>query len=134
MTRRKAEELGLKPIARHVATQVVGVTPKHMGIGPVPAIEKLLSKTGVAKEDVDLWEINEAFSTMYVYCVEKLGLDLEKVNVNGGAIAIGHPLGATGVRQVATGLAELERQNGKTLITSMCIGSGQGASSLWVRD
>lgn len=79
MTRRKAEELGLKPLARHVATSVVGVTPKHMGIGPVYAVPKVLQKAGIAKEDVNLWEINEAFSTMYVYCVEQLGLDLENV-------------------------------------------------------
>ena len=99
MTRRKAEELGLKPLARHVATTVVGIEPKYMGIAPASAVPKLLKKVGISKEDVDLWEINEAFATMYVYCVENLGIDPEKVNVNGGAIALGHPLGATGVRQ-----------------------------------
>ena len=79
MTRRKAEELGLKPLARHVATTVTGVEPKWMGIGPAVAIPKLLAKVGITKEDVDVWEINEAFATMYVYCVDKLGLDIEKV-------------------------------------------------------
>jgi acetyl-CoA acyltransferase 1 len=79
MTRRKAEELGLKPLARHIATSVVGVTPKYMGIGPAFAVPKLLQKVGLSKDQIDLWEINEAFSTMYVYCVEELGLDLEKV-------------------------------------------------------
>lgn len=79
MTRRKAEELGLKPLARHIATSVVGVTPKYMGIGPAMAVPKVLQRAGLTKEQVDLWEINEAFSTMYVYCVEELGIDLEKV-------------------------------------------------------
>lgn len=134
MSRRKAEQLGLKPLARHISTSVVGVTPKYMGIGPAVVIPKLLEKAGLTKDQVDLWEINEAFSTMYVYCVEELGLDIEKVNVNGGAIALGHPLGATGVRQVATGLAELARTNGQVLCTSMCIGSGQGAGALFINE
>lgn len=134
MTRRKAEELGLKPLARHVATSAVGVTPKHMGIGPAIAVPKVLEKAGLTKDQVDLWEINEAFSTMYVYCVETLGLDLEKVNVNGGAIALGHPLGATGIRMVATGLAELQRRNEKVLCTSLCVGSGQGAASIFINE
>ncbi|KAK9896133.1 thiolase [Cystobasidium minutum MCA 4210] len=134
MTRRKAEELGLKPLARHIATSVVGCTPKYMGIGPAFAIPKVLEKVGLTKEQVDLWEINEAFATMYVYCVEKLGLDPEKVNVNGGAIALGHPLGATGVRQVATGLSELRRRGEQILCTSMCIGSGQAAAGIFVSE
>ncbi|KAB5589647.1 Peroxisomal 3-ketoacyl-coA thiolase (Kat1) [Ceratobasidium theobromae] len=136
MRRSTAEKLGLadKIIAKHVATSVVGVEPKHMGIGPAYAIPKVLERTGLKISDIDLFEINEAFSSMYVYCVEKLGLDIEKVNVNGGAIALGHPLGATGVRQVATGLAELRRRNGKVLCTSMCIGSGMGAAAIFVNE
>lgn len=136
MRRSTAERLGLadKIIAKHVATSVVGVEPKYMGIGPAYAIPKVLERTGLKTSDIDLFEINEAFSSMYVYCVEKLGLDIEKVNVNGGAIALGHPLGATGVRQVATGLAELRRRNGKILCTSMCIGSGMGAAAIFVNE
>ena len=95
-----------------------------MGIGPTVAVPKVLERTGLSVSDVDLWEINEAFASMYVYSVEKLGLDPEKVNVNGGAIAFGHPLGATGARQIATGLNELRRRKGKILVTS-------SASKLW---
>ncbi|CEL54679.1 hypothetical protein RSOLAG1IB_07213 [Rhizoctonia solani AG-1 IB] len=136
MRRSTAEKLGLadKIIAKHVATSVVGVEPKHMGIGPAYAIPKVLERTGLKTSDIDLFEINEAFASMYVYCVDKLGLDIEKVNVNGGAIALGHPLGATGIRQVATGLAELRRRNGKILCTSMCIGSGMGAAAIFINE
>jgi len=105
-----------------------------MGIGPVFAIPKVLEKVGLTKEDVDLWEINEAFSSMYVYCLEQLNLDIEKVNVNGGAIALGHPLGATGVRQVVTGLSELAKRGQSVLCSSMCIGSGMGAAAIFVNE
>ncbi|KAG8706873.1 hypothetical protein FRC09_002159 [Ceratobasidium sp. 395] len=136
MRRSTAEKLGLgdQIVAKHVATSVVGVEPKYMGIGPAVAIPKVLERTGLKLSDIDLFEINEAFSSMYVYCVEQLGLDIDKVNVNGGAIALGHPLGATGVRQVATGLAELRRRNGRILCTSMCIGSGMGAAAIFVNE
>jgi len=113
MTRSKAAELGLRVIGKYVTTVVTGLAPRIMGIGPVYAIPMLLEKTGISIPDVDLFEINEAFGSMYVYCVNTLGLDIEKVNVNGGAIALGHPLGATGARQIATGLAELERRREK---------------------
>ncbi|KAG8967731.1 hypothetical protein FRC03_009424 [Tulasnella sp. 419] len=134
MRRSKAEELGLEILAKHVATTVVGVQPRIMGVGPAYAIPKILERCGLKKDDIDLYEINEAFASMYVYCVEKLGLDIEKVNVNGGAIAFGHPLGATGVRQVVTGLSELRRRNGQILCTSMCIGSGMGAAAIFVNE
>ncbi|KAA1471710.1 thiolase [Dentipellis sp. KUC8613] len=134
MTRRKAEELGLPVLAKHVTTAVAGVAPRIMGIGPSAAIPKVLALAGITKEDVDLFEINEAFASMYVYCVRKLGLDIEKVNVNGGAIALGHPLGATGARQIATGLNALKHRNGKVLVTSMCIGTGMGAAAVFVVD
>jgi len=134
MTRRKAEELGLKILAKHITTSVAGLPPRIMGIGPTFAIPQVLEKAGITKDDVDLWEINEAFASMYVYCVKKLGLDVEKVNVKGGAIALGHPLGATGARQIATALPELERMGGKVLVTSMCIGTGMGAAAIFVRD
>ncbi|KAL5495016.1 hypothetical protein ACEPAI_478 [Sanghuangporus weigelae] len=153
MTRRKAEELGLKILGKHVSTAVAGLAPRIMGIGPVYAIPKALKHAGITIEDVDLFEINEAFASMYVYCVRELGLDINKVNVNGGAIALGHPLDmfflrqkifqetylnwssrCTGARQVATGLNALARRNGKILVTSMCIGTGMGAAAVFVRD
>ncbi|KAI0830524.1 3-ketoacyl-CoA thiolase [Trametes gibbosa] len=134
MTRRKAEQLGLKILAKHVTTTVVGVAPRIMGIGPSVAIPKVLAATGLTKDDVDLFEINEAFASMYVYCVRKLGLDIDKVNVNGGAIAFGHPLGCTGARQIATGLNALARRNGKILVTSMCVGTGMGAAAVFVAE
>ncbi|KAG9082996.1 3-ketoacyl-CoA thiolase A, peroxisomal [Ceratobasidium sp. UAMH 11750] len=92
MTRRKAEELGLPVLAKYVTTAVAGLAPRIMGIGPTYAIPMVLEQTGLNTNDVDLFEINEAFASMYVYCVRKLGLDIEKVNANGGAIALGHPL------------------------------------------
>ncbi|KAJ1301606.1 hypothetical protein OPQ81_008854 [Rhizoctonia solani] len=134
MRRKKAEELGLPILAKYVTTSVAGLAPRIMGIGPTYAIPMVLEQTGLTIGDVDLFEINEAFASMYVYCVRKLGLDIDKVNVNGGAIALGHPLGATGARQVATGLAELERRGGKVLVTSMCIGLGMGAAAVFIRD
>ncbi|KAG9081078.1 hypothetical protein FRC06_005845 [Ceratobasidium sp. 370] len=127
MTRRKAEELGLPVLAKYVTTAVAGLAPRIMGIGPTYAIPMVLEQTGLSTNDVDLFEINEAFASMYVYSVRKLGLDIEKVNVNGGAIALG-------ARQIATGLAELERRGGKVLVTSMCIGLGMGAAAVLIRD
>ncbi|EPQ60511.1 3-ketoacyl-CoA thiolase [Gloeophyllum trabeum ATCC 11539] len=118
MSRRKAEELGLPILAKHVTTSVAGLAPRVMGIGPTYAIPMALERAGITKDDVDLFEINEAFASMYVYCVRKLELDIGKVNVNGGAIALGHPLGCTGARQVATGLNELHRRQGKASSTS----------------
>lgn len=134
MTRRKAQELGLPILAKHVLTVVSGLAPRIMGIGPSYAIPHLFERTGLTKEDIDMFEINEAFSSMMVYCIDKLGLDGEKVNVNGGAIALGHPFGCTGARQVATGLNAIKRTKGKTLVTSMCIGSGMGAAALWINE
>jgi len=134
MTRRKAEELGLKILAKHVTTAVAGVPPRIMGVGPAYAIPLAFKNSGITDDDVDLYEINEAFASMLVYCVRKLNIDPEKVNVNGGAIALGHPLGCTGARQIATGLNELERRNGKVIVTSMCIGTGMGAAAIFVRD
>ncbi|KAL0578608.1 hypothetical protein V5O48_003399 [Marasmius crinis-equi] len=123
MTRRKAEELGLKILGKHVSTAVVGLPPRIMGIGPVYAIPAVLQNVGITQNDVDLFEVNEAFASQCVYTIKRLELPIEKVNVNGGACALGHPLGCTGARQVATGLNELERRNGKILVTSMCIGT-----------
>ena len=113
MRRSKAEELGLKILGKHAGTATVGVPPRVMGIGPIYAIPAVLKQVGITKEDVDLYEINEAFASQYAYSIKVLGLDAEKVNVNGGAIALGHPLGTTGARQIATGMAELERRKGR---------------------
>ncbi|XP_006454296.1 hypothetical protein AGABI2DRAFT_175902 [Agaricus bisporus var. bisporus H97] len=134
MTRRKAEELGLTILAKYIITAVAGVPPRIMGIGPVYAIPKALEIAGITIDDVDLFEINEAFASQCVYCINALQLPTEKVNVNGGAIAFGHPLGATGARQIATGLNELHRRRGKVLVTSMCIGTGMGAAGIFVRE
>lgn len=134
MTRRRAEELGLPILAKHVATTSIGLAPRIMGIGPSIAIPAVLKRTGLTLDDVDMFEINEAFSSMMVYCVRELNLDPKKVNVNGGAIAFGHPLGCTGARQVATGLNAIKRTHGKILVTSMCIGLGMGAAAVWVNE
>ncbi|PFH54817.1 hypothetical protein AMATHDRAFT_134047 [Amanita thiersii Skay4041] len=138
MTRKKAEELGLGILAKYVTTTVTGVPPRIMGIGPIYAIPMALNNCGLKVEDVDLFEINEAFASQCVYIVKKLGLPrgtkILKVNVNGGAIAFGHPLGCTGARQLATGLNELHRRQGKVLVTSMCIGTGMGAAGVFLRE
>ncbi|PMD49555.1 putative peroxisomal 3-ketoacyl-CoA thiolase [Hyaloscypha bicolor E] len=134
MKRSKAEELGQKILGKFVAATIVGLEPRIMGIGPSYAIPKILGKTGLKVEDVDVFEINEAFASMGVYCVEKLGLDPEKVNPRGGAIALGHPLGCTGARQVVTALSELRRQNKRIAVTSMCVGTGMGMAGVFVSE
>lgn len=115
-----AEERGLKPIGRFVGTQVAGNAPDEMGISPIYAIPQLYKYTGIEQKDVDVFEINEAFASQTLYILRKLGLDPAKVNPNGGAIALGHPVGATGGRQTATLFAELERQDKELGIVSMC--------------
>jgi len=134
MKRSKAIELGQPILGKFVGATVAGVPPRIMGIGPSIAIPKLLSKYNLRKEDVDLFEINEAFASMAVYCLNTLGLDHSKVNPRGGAIALGHPLGCTGARQVCTGLSEARRTKKKILVTSMCIGTGQGMAGLLVNE
>ena len=126
----KAKETGKKPRAYFRAFAVAGVPPAIMGIGPVPAVRKLLAKTGLKVADIDLFEVNEAFASQAVYCVRELGLPVDRVNVNGGAIALGHPLGATGARQIATALHELERRKGRYAVITMCVGGGMGAAGL----
>jgi acetyl-CoA acyltransferase 1 len=108
--------------------------PRIMGIGPSIAIPKLLSKFNVTLDDIDLVEINEAFASMAVYCLETLKIDHQKLNVRGGAIALGHPLGCTGARQIVTGLSECRRQRKKVLLTSMCIGTGMGMAGLFINE
>lgn len=136
MRRSTATELGLSGsiIGKWVATQTVGCLPDEMGIGPAVAIPKLLEHTGVSTEEIGIWEINEAFASQALYSIRKLGIDYTKVNPKGGAIAIGHPLGMTGVRQLVTLMPELERQGKELGVVSMCIGTGMGMASLFVRE
>jgi acetyl-CoA acyltransferase len=126
----KAKEAGKKVRAYFRAFAVAGVPPAIMGIGPVPAVRKLLAKTGLKVADIDIFEVNEAFASQALYCVRELGLPADRVNVNGGAIALGHPLGATGARQIATALHELERRKGRYAVITMCVGGGMGAAGL----
>ncbi len=128
------KKYGLSPLAKVSAMAVAGVDPAIMGIGPVPAVTKILQRAGLTVTDLDLVELNEAFASQSIACIHDLGLDLEKVNVNGGAIAIGHPLGCSGVRISATLLHELKKRNGKYGLAAMCVGVGQGAAILFERS
>ncbi|KAF2280102.1 3-ketoacyl-CoA thiolase B [Westerdykella ornata] len=136
MRRSTAAELGLTSqiIGKWAGTQVVGCAPDEMGIGPALAVPKLLEYTGISKDDVDIWEINEAFASQALYCIRKLGLENANVNPNGGAIALGHPLGATSGRMLATLLHEMERDGAKLGVLTKCIGTGMGMASLIVRE
>lgn len=133
-TRERAQREGMDIVGKWVGSAVVGVEPRHMGIGPIIAIPKVLAQLGLSKEDVDVYEINEAFASQFAYCVEELGISMDKINPNGGAIALSHPLGMTGARQVVTGLAELRRRQEKVLCTSMCVGSGMGAAGIVINE
>jgi 3-oxoadipyl-CoA thiolase len=130
----KARSLGVEPLGRFVGSAVAGVDPRVMGIGPVPAVRKLLERTGVAVEEIDLVELNEAFASQSLVVVRELGLDEEKVNVNGGAIAIGHPLGMSGARLVVSLLHELRRRRGRYGLATLCVGVGQGQAALFERS
>ena len=131
MSEEKANELGLKPLAYFRGFTTVGCQPDEMGIGPVFSIPKLLDSAGLTVDDIDLWELNEAFASQVVYIRDQLGLPSEKLNVNGGSIAIGHPFGMTGSRQVGHLARELRRRNGKYGIVTMCVGGGMGATGLF---
>jgi acetyl-CoA acyltransferase len=133
MSEDRAKAFGLAPLAFFRAFATVGVDPAIMGIGPVPAVRKLLAQTKLSLADVDLVEMNEAFASQSVYCARELGIPAEKLNVNGGAIALGHPLGCTGAKLVATAAHELRRRKGKRAIVTMCIGGGMGAAGLLER-
>jgi 3-oxoadipyl-CoA thiolase len=126
----RARELGLTPLARIVSTAVAGVDPAIMGVGPVPATRKALARAGINVADLDLVELNEAFASQSVVCMDELGLDPEKVIVNGGAIALGHPLGASGARLVTMLVHELRRRGGRYGLATMCIGVGQGIATV----
>jgi 3-oxoadipyl-CoA thiolase len=127
----RARELGWRPIARMLASAVAGVDPATMGLGPIPASRKALDRAGLTVDQLDLVELNEAFAAQAIPCMRELGLDPEKVNVNGGAIAIGHPLGASGARLVATLAHEMRRRGARHGLATMCIGVGQGIATVW---
>ncbi len=131
MAREKAEELGYAPIARFVAFAVGGVPADVMGIGPTVAVPKVIKRTGLSVDDMDVIEINEAFASQALYCIRELKLPVEKVNPNGGAMALGHPLGATGAVLTCKALAELRRTGGKYGLVTMCIGGGMGAAGIY---
>ena len=133
MSEEKAKAMGVTPLAYFRYAVAVGVPPEIMGIGPVPAVRKLLEKTGLSLDKIDIFEINEAFAAQAAYCVRELGIDPSKVNVNGGAIAIGHPLGCTGSKLTATLLYEMKKRGSRYGIVSMCIGGGQGMDGLYER-
>ena len=131
LKRSKANELGLPIIGAYRGYQVVGCQPDEMGVGPAVAIPAVLKECGLSIDDIDVYEINEAFASQAAYCVQKLGIPMDKVNPNGGAIALGHPLGCTGARQVATLFNELHAKNKKLGVISMCIGTGMGAAAVF---
>ncbi|WET71309.1 acetyl-CoA C-acyltransferase [Sphingobacterium sp.] len=131
MSEAKVKELGVKPIAKLVSFAVAGVPPRIMGIGPIYAIPKALARAGLKKEDIDLFELNEAFASQSLAVIRELGLDEEKVNVNGGAIALGHPLGCTGAKLTVQVLNELKRRGKKYGMVTMCVGTGQGAAGIF---
>jgi acetyl-CoA acyltransferase len=131
MSEAAVDRAGVTPIARYAGAAAAGVHPDYMGIGPVPAMNRALARVGWKIEDLDLVELNEAFAAQSVACVDELKLDPDKVNVNGGAIAIGHPLGCSGARIVTTLLHEMRRRQAVRVAASMCIGVGQGIATLW---
>jgi acetyl-CoA acyltransferase len=131
MSQKKAKELGVKGLGYFRGFVTVGVDPAIMGIGPLPAVQKLLKKHSLTVADIDLFEMNEAFACQAIYCQRELGIPDEKLNVNGGAIALGHPLGCTGAKLTASALYELRRRGGRYAIVTMCIGGGQGAAGLF---
>jgi acetyl-CoA C-acetyltransferase len=131
MEARAAEQQGLDPLGAFRGAVVAGCKPEEMGIGPVFAVPRLLERHGLTVDDIDLWELNEAFASQLLYCRDKLGIPNEKLNVNGGAISIGHPYGMTGVRCATHLLYEGKRRGAKYGVVTMCIGGGMGAAGLF---
>jgi acetyl-CoA C-acetyltransferase len=126
MSKKRAKAEGIAPLGRIVSYAVAGVDPAYMGYGPVPSSRKALDRAGMKVADIDLWELNEAFSAQYLYCERELGVDPERTNIWGGAVAFGHPVGATGGRLIATILEELKDEDVTTGCATLCIGGGQG--------
>jgi 3-oxoadipyl-CoA thiolase len=133
MSEERASELGIEPLGAFVGSAVAGVDPRVMGVGPVPAVRKLLERSGVRVDELDLVELNEAFASQSLAVVRELGLDPDRVNVNGGAIALGHPLGMSGARLVVSLLHELRRRDGRYGLATLCVGVGQGVAALFER-
>ena len=129
-TREKAEQLRLKPMARIIASAAAGVHPNYMGIGPIPAAQKAMKRAGLTIDQIELFEINEAFASQVLACARELGIDLKKLNVNGGAIALGHPLGCSGARIMTTLVHEMKRRGSRYGLATMCIGVGQGIATI----
>jgi acetyl-CoA acetyltransferase family protein len=129
-TPQKAEQLKLKPLVRIVATAAAGVHPNYMGIGPIPATQKALKRAGLTIDQIDLVELNEAFASQVIACVQELGIDPKKLNVNGGAIALGHPLGCSGARLMTTLIHEMKKRGNRYGLATMCIGVGQGIATI----
>jgi len=133
MSAARAQALGLTPLARFVRYATAGVAPELFGIGPVPAIRKVLARTGLTLDAMDLVELNEAFAAQILACLAELSIDPARLNVNGGAIALGHPLGCTGAKLTATLVHELHKRQGRYGLVSMCVGGGMGAAGIFER-
>src|SRR5207302_5188941 len=131
MSAERAQELGIKPLARFVAFATAGYKPEEMGLGPVYAIPKALKLAGLTLDQIDVIELNEAFAAQSLAVIKEAGLDISKVNPNGGAVALGHPLGCTGAKLTASIIRELKRRNGKYGIVTMCVGGGMGAAGIF---